>query len=296
MEKPDVKALAEQMISAVRGFVAKAEAALGARIVQLEAKVAAIPAGPKGEKGDAGEAIKGDKGDQGEPGKDGAPGAPGKDGAPGSPGEQGPSGESIKGEPGLPGKDGQSVDPLALKAMVSEAVEALPKAQNGKDGGPGRDAAELDILPSIDESKSYRRGTWASHNGGLIKAVRQTDAVKDGQIIDAGWVVMVEGIAAVVVTQGDDQRELTVAAMLTSGTKAVCGFTLPVMIYREVWKEGEFQRGDVVTWGGSAWHCQQKTTDKPGTSSAWRMMVKEGRPGKDAEAKSAGPREPVRLK
>jgi len=198
-------------------------------------------------------------------------------------------------------KDGESVPAEQVQRMVDEAVTKAVRAvrmpKDGDDGEPGRDAAELDILPSIDEAKSYRRGTWASHNGGLIKAVRQTDQVKDGAIVEAGWVVMVEGIAAVVVTQGDDPRELEVAAMLTSGTKAVAGFRMPVMIYREVWKEGEFQKGDVVTWGGSAWHSQvDNNKDKPGTSAAWKMMVKEGRPGKDAEARAAAPREPVRLK
>lgn len=384
MEKPDVQALAEKMISAVRGFVAKAkaevEASFGERIAGLESKIAAIPAGPKGEKGEPGEPIRGKdgvdgaKGERGEPGpgvdplvvkamvgaevalavaafpkpadgRDGAPGAKGdtgpagkdataeqvkplvvqevervvsalpkpkdgKDGAPGAAGEPGvagprgeagPPGESVKGDPGKDGRDGNdgaSIHPdtvaLMVAQQVSKAIEALPKTVDGRDG---RDAAQLDILPSIDEEKSYRRGTWASHNGGLILAARQTDAVKDGAIVEAGWVVMVEGIAAVVVTQGEDPRALEVAAMLTSGTKAVAGFRMPVMIYREVWREGEYERGDVVTWTGSAWHCQQKTTGKPGESDDWKMIVKKGAAGRDwNDPKAQAPREPVRLR
>jgi hypothetical protein len=57
---------------------------------------------------------------------------------------------------------------------------------------------------------------------------------------------------------------------------------IPAMLYRGVWREGEHEPGDVVTWGGSAWHCNEKTTEKPGASQHWRLMVKEGRPGKDA--------------
>lgn len=41
--------------------------------------------------------------------------------------------------------------------------------------------------------------------------------------------------------------------------------------------------GDVVTSGGNAWHCQQPTTIRPGDSvSAWKMMVRKGRDGRDA--------------
>lgn len=238
--------------------------------------------GQRGEAGPAGASVKGDAGPQGERG---------------APGERGPAGEH-----GAPGADGKDVDPIALKAMVEsevkDAVGALPKSQDGKNGADGRDAAELDILPSIDEAKSYRRGTWASHNGGLIRAARQTDAVKDGALIDAGWVVMVEGLACPpVFSQGEDPREFFITTMNTSGIKVSSPFRVPVMMYREIWRDGcEYDRGDVVTWGGSAWHCQQKTTDRPKESPAWRLMVKEGARGKDAAAAAAGPRDPVRLK
>lgn len=335
MEKPDVSALARGMIEEVRALVERLKASLGHRITEIESKhaarIAAIPAGPKGEAGSPG--APGPQGEPGARGADGAPGAAGPQGERGPEGKQGPqgaagergepgaAGTSVKGdagpqgergapgergpagEQGAAGKDGQSVDLVALKstvvAEVKDAVASLPKAENGKDGADGRDAAELDILPSIDESKSYRRGTWASHNGGLIRAARQTDAVKDGAIIDAGWMVMVEGFACPpVFTQGDDPREFTCAAMLTSGVKTVTPFRMPVMIYREIWKEGEYERGDVVTYGGSAWHCQQKTTDKPGTSSAWKLMVKHGNPGKDGNGSGGAPAAsgPVRLK
>ena len=43
----------------------------------------------------------------------------------------------------------------------------------------------------------------------------------------AGWLVMVEGLAAVDVTQGADSRELTVTTTLTSGLKAASTFRIP---------------------------------------------------------------------
>lgn len=52
------------------------------------------------------------------------------------------------------------------------------------------------------------------------------------------------------------------------------------MDFKGVWKVGEYDRGDVVTHHGSAWHCNEKTTDQPGTSSAFTLMVKKGRDAK----------------
>jgi len=202
--------------------------------------------------------------------------------------------------PAKDGKDGASIHPDTVALMVRDAVDlavakvALPK--DGKDGAPGRDAAELSVLPGIDEARSYPAGTYAKHMGGEIRAERRTDPVKDGDLAAAGWSVAREGIAGVVVTQGEDPRVIDVACMLTGGAKTVSAWRMPVMIYREIWREGEFDQGDVVTWGGSAWHCQRKTTDKPGTSADWKLMVKEGARGKDAERPAAAARDVVRLR
>lgn len=188
----------------------------------------------------------------------------------------------------------------AQLATLSEKIAAIPQGERGekgdpgeqgvpgikgdpgKDGEPGRDAAELEILPSIDEAKSYRRGTWASHNGGLIKAVRQTDPITEG-LVQSGWSVMVEGISAIVVAQGDDPREIEVASMLTSGTKAIAVFRLPIVIDRGVYRADErYAKGDGVTWGGSYSIAQKdEPQGEPGKSDDWRLAVRRGRDGKD---------------
>ena len=58
----------------------------------------------------------------------------------------------------------------------------------------------------------------------------------------------------------------------------------PGMQYRGVYQEATgYDRGDVVTWAGGAWHCNEATTDKPGDgSSVWTLMVKRGRDGRGA--------------
>jgi hypothetical protein len=330
MEKTDVQALATRMIAAVKSHVSAAIAPILTRLEDFDARLKAVPAGPRGEVGEPGPrgevGAVGTQGPAGERGADGAPGAPGEPGPPGppgQPGENGPAGE--RGEPGPRGEAGErgdvgargevgpepDLDPLrrAVREEIAVRFEALvdkiPEPKDGKDGrdgadgrdgDPGRDAAELDILPSIDEAKSYRRGQWASHNGGLIRASRATDPVVDGALLEAGWVVMVEGKACpTIFTQGEDPREITCTEMLTSGVKAVTTFRVPMVIDKGVWREGPHEAGDHVSWDGSGWIAQRATTDKPGTSDAWRLSTKRGRDGKDGAA-PVPPAPPVRIK
>jgi hypothetical protein len=47
--------------------------------------------------------------------------------------------------------------------------------------------------------------------------------------------------------------------------------------YLGIWCEGnQYQPGNMITHAGSLWHCEQKTTSKPGADSSWRMCVKSG--------------------
>jgi hypothetical protein len=76
-------------------------------------------------------------------------------------------------------------------------------------------------------------------------------------------------------------------------TKYTCGSVFErktkstQIIYRDIFRpETEYDKGDIVTFGGSTWHCMvDKPTDKPGISDQWRLIVKKGAPGKDAVSK-----------
>lgn len=47
--------------------------------------------------------------------------------------------------------------------------------------------------------------------------------------------------------------------------------------YRGIWSSEEFYRpGDFSTYGGTIWYCHEATTDKPGTTECWQLMVKGG--------------------
>jgi hypothetical protein len=45
-------------------------------------------------------------------------------------------------------------------------------------------------------------------------------------------------------------------------------------VYRGIWREQEYQRGDEVTHAGDKWHCWRTTTQKPGTSGDWQLAEK----------------------
>ncbi|EBP9658580.1 phage gp6-like head-tail connector protein [Salmonella enterica subsp. enterica] len=163
-----------------------------------------------------------------------------------------------------------------VKSLVREAVTLLPPPEPGRDGEDGRDALSLEILPFIDEGKSYPRGSYATHNGGLWRAYEKTHGMR-------GWECLVDGVAGIDI-QHSEQRTFTLTVNRTSGTSETKSFDVPVMIYQGVFKSGqEYLPGDTVTWGGSLWHCDDRTQDKPGEagSKGWTLAAKRGRDGRD---------------
>lgn len=189
---------------------------------------------------------------------------------------------------GEPGKDAEPADLKAiaalvevpqlpeidLKALAIEAAALIPVPEV-KQPADGRDALHLEILPSIDDTKTYPRNTYAKHDGGLWRSFEQTSGLR-------GWECIVEGLKAVSVTQ-DGDREFSVTLAKSSGAEVVQKFVLPIQIYKGVHREGEaYEAHDNVTWGGSQWtSTKAQNTDKPGTSDAWTLTVKAGRAGKD---------------
>jgi hypothetical protein len=63
-------------------------------------------------------------------------------------------------------------------------------------------------------------------------------------------------------------------------------FHVPFPIYRGVYLEGKtYERGDMVTHGGSIWHCNADTTTTPPSNGShftkdWTLAVKRGRDAK----------------
>lgn len=188
-------------------------------------------------------------------------------------------------------KNGKDADPVDLEAVaalvkvpeaekvdvdaIARAAAALVPVPEVKEPEHGRDALDLEILPSIDESKQYARGTYAAHLGGLWKTYERSNGMR-------GWECIVDGIAAVNVSQ-DAEREFSVTLAKSSGAEVVQKFALPIQIYKGVHREGEkYDAHDNVTWAGSQWtSTKSENTDKPGTNDSWTLCVKAGRNGKD---------------
>ena len=167
-------------------------------------------------------------------------------------------------------ENGKDFDPDLLNLAVADAVNALPKPTDG------RDALNLEVQPSIDPSKSYDRGIFATHNGGLWRSYEKTHGMR-------GWECLVDGVSGIEISQGD-QRQFTLTVNRASGNADTKSFDVPLMLYRGVFKaEKSYLAGDTVTWGGSLWHCDEPTSYKPGEvgSKGWTLAAKRGRDGRD---------------
>ncbi|MBL5919827.1 hypothetical protein I7V28_01590 [Lelliottia amnigena] len=163
--------------------------------------------------------------------------------------------------------------PKMVFEAVEAAVAAIPAPLPPSDG---RDALQIELEPCIDETKSYPRGTYATHKGGMWRSHQKTHGMR-------GWECVVDGVAGINIKQ-DEERLFTISLEKASGLVEEKTFAIPVTIYRDVFKAGtEYDTGDTVTWAGSLWHCNEKTSDKPGEpgSKGWTLAVKKGRDLRD---------------
>lgn len=163
----------------------------------------------------------------------------------------------------------------AVSAALAKAIDALPVP---KDGEPGRNALDLEILPSIDESRSYPRGTYATHKGGVWRTFQTTEGMR-------GWECIVDGVAEQAVEQVDE-RSFVLVSRKSSGAELRTAIAIPSLIDRGVYKaESAYQAGDGTTWAGSYWIAQKDAPiGKPGEpgSDGWRLAVKKGEKGAGA--------------
>lgn len=171
-------------------------------------------------------------------------------------------------------KDGESVPVEEVRKMIDEAVAAavaaIPPAQ---DGQAGRDALQIELLPEIDLAKSYARGTYARHAGGMWRAFEATKGLH-------GWECVVEGIAELRIDQPGG-REFTLVARTSSGAEVSKSIKVAALVDKGVFRAEEaYEAGDGVTWGGSFFIAQKDAPiGKPGEPgcNGWRLAVKRGR-------------------
>jgi hypothetical protein len=263
LSKPDLAPYAARVVAAVKSYVSKAEAAMTARLDALEVRLTAMPAPERGE-----------------------PGAPGKDA----------DMEAVC-ELVTAAKAEAKVELNACLDALEQRLKAIPAPQKGDQGAPGTPGRDVD-MDAVSELISIE----VKEQVAKIPPAKDGATGKDGQSVHPDTLTLMvreaaEKVAAALpkpkdgrdgfnlediqIEMGADGR--TLSLKFVRGEDVVQrDIRIPAMLYRGVWREGEHEPGDVVTWGGSAWHCNEKTTEKPGASQHWRLMVKEGRPGKDA--------------
>jgi hypothetical protein len=169
------------------------------------------------------------------------------------------------------GEDGKSIDPASVEAMVegavAKAVAELPTPQNGNDG---KDAAGI-----VEALKDNGELVLTLSDGRLVRTgIRDGEKGLDGRdgfsLDDFDCEPVDERTMRLKFTRGEETHSYELV--------------FPVPVYRDVYKEDtEYERGDMVTWGGAVWHCDAPTKDKPGTEN-WTLAVKKGRDGKDAKS------------
>jgi hypothetical protein len=202
------------------------------------------------------------------------------------------------------GKDGVSIDPsivdVMVAAQVERAVKALPAPKDGRDGKDGASVTLEDLAPVIAAQIETLKAQIPMPKDGVGIASALVDrnghlvlTFTDGTTKDVGHVVGKDGAEGLPGLGFDDLRveqsadlRTFVVKMLRGDRVKECGrFSVPVMLYRDVFDPARtYEIGDVVTKSGAMWHCNTQTSDVPGTSSAWTLSVQRGREGK------AGPR------
>lgn len=202
-----------------------------------------------------------------------------------------------------------------IDERVAVQLDALPKP---KDGANGKDAtvdmAGLELVcreaaaayvaaafeaypkPTVDMLAVHALvrdlfAAWPKPRDGR-------DALDPAQIDQAVHAAAVHlwKLPEVQIEQQEDCRR--VALTVTVGqTKATTMLHFPVVIYRGVWTDRDYEVGDEVTYRGSMWHCNEPTRTKPETAEgakAWTLCVKRGVDGRDmTEQRAAAPQHTV---
>jgi len=147
-----------------------------------------------------------------------------------------------------------------MQARIAELEKALAERNSVASAHIDRDGALV---------LTYSNGT--EKNLGVV--CKEGEPGKDGIDGKDGF-----DLTAFDVSLGDDGRTLEFS-FEDAERKAAASLTLPTMVYRGVWAEGEFKAHDTVTHNGSLFVALEDTTDKPGTA-AWKLAAKRGRDGR----------------
>lgn len=165
-----------------------------------------------------------------------------------------------------------------------------PPGIDGKDGEPGRDGK--DGIDGRDGEKGDRGRNGADIAGATIGRDGQLlITLSNGDLLDLGPVTGRDGFGFDDLSiEHDGERTITLKFMRGEDVKEFhVKFAVP--LYRGVYQAGQiYERGDLVTFGGSIFHANDDTTDKPEEiSRAWTLAAKRGRDGRNGRDGERGP-------
>lgn len=324
MKQTDVDAMMRGVAPIVRSYVEKSVAPLLARIAELEARplpkdISGISTAQQNRDGhlvflltdgksiDVGK-VAGRDGVDGTPGAKGDPGERGENGEPGERGSEGPAGapgndadvsaieKAIAGSRGFIAEavadaiseiempQPKQVDWAEVAKLIEAEVAKIPRAENGADGvglagfvidreghliGTLTDGTTKDLGPVVGKDGAPGQNGSDGRDGANGEPGLGFDDMEE--TIEDGGRVIVRRYA-----RGDQVKEFRHA--------------VSAMIYQGIYKEGSaYTPGDTVTWGGSLWHCNAPTGDKPGEGSKdWTLATKRGRDGKPGDKGDKG--------
>lgn len=162
--------------------------------------------------------------------------------------------------PGAPGPKGDPGDPGPAGAPGRDGADGKDGRDgvDGKDGSPGASGEKGDP----GEGQKGKPGDKGDRG----------DPGRDGR--DG---LGINELQAAVDTALEKALGPAIATAVATAFAA-----LPIVTYKGVYQpETPYTPGNVVSLGGSGWHCNTATSDRPGTSEAWTLMIKHGRDGRD---------------
>lgn len=206
------------------------------------------------------------------------------------------------GENGPPGKDGTSVtmDDVVpvVAAAVDKAVASLPRPTHVLGGLIDRDGA---LCLNLSDGKIIKIGKVVGEDGKdvdpdqvrkllqeMVDALPPPTDGKDGRDgVDGKDGV---GFGNITLQQISDREYKWVVAN-PDGTKSEeFPLRIDLPLYRDMYVSGQtYQKGDLVTLGGSMWHANKETSVRPETGlEDWTIAAKRGRDGKQGPPGPAG--------
>lgn len=188
--------------------------------------------------------------------------------------------------------------PLLLRIEQLEKAQAeMPEPVPGRDGNDGADGKDGAPGEKGERGEPGRDGLdvkdlFRADEGRLVAVL------SDGTTKDLGVFVGSDGKDGAPGRDGADglgfdDLEFThdeagrPVAKFSRGdvTKSV---TLPCIIDRGPYRaDQEYLKGDAVSFGGSLWIAQEKTSERPDGGAGWRLAAKKGRDAREPKVRAS---------